>query len=41
MLSDNISNDISSSLINEKRIESMRSLLDLFEMYNDMIRRSE
>jgi len=34
---DNIAKDVSSSLINQKRIDSLRSLLNLFEKYNNKI----
>ena len=34
---ENIASDISSTLANQGRIDSLRYLLDLFEKYNDMI----
>ncbi len=33
----NINNDISSTLVNNGRINSLRAVLDLFEQYNDKI----
>jgi hypothetical protein len=32
----NLAKDISSPLINNKRVESLRALLDLFEEYNKL-----
>jgi hypothetical protein len=40
-IADNIFNDISSTLINSKRIESMRSLIDLFTVYNKQLELKE
>jgi len=37
MLADAINGDISSVLVNEMRIESLRSLLNLFEEYNNQL----
>ena len=34
---DNIARDVSSSMINQKRVDSLRSLLNLFEKYNNKI----
>ena len=36
-LAKNIESDISSTIVNDARIASMRSLLDLFEKYNAML----
>lgn len=40
-LAGNIAGDISSTMVNGKRIESLRVLVDLFENYNNILKRKE
>ena len=38
---DNIHRDISSTFFNTNRIETLRSLLDLFEEYNEILKKED